>query len=300
MNYQQIEVFLAIIDFGGMSQAAEQLFTTQSSISKQLKNLEEEIGVKLLYREKGIRHVHLTPDGERFYPIAKEYQTAHQRIEQFKDSELRDTLKVASIDSLNTSVLNNLYPEILKRMNRLKLIITTNQTDYIYDMINRQDFDIGFVLSEYRWPNVVVKPFIRQNFKLLIYSEHPMDVSRKISPEELNPNKEIFQPWGPTYLVWHEYWWPQKQYQVKIDTVSMMKIELFREGSWTIVPDSVATLYARSPLFHIFDMESAPPARQCYYIKNRYLGGRRTRAIEEFEAVLEEYKREMRITDEGE
>lgn len=298
MNYQQVEVFLAIIDFGGMSQAAEQLFTTQSSISKQLKNLEEEIGVKLLYREKGIRHVHLTPDGERFYPIAKEYQAAHQRMEQFRDSELRDTLKVASIDSLNTSVLNNLYPELLRRMNRLKLIITTNQTDYIYDMINRQDFDIGFVLSEYRWPNVVVKPFIKQSFKLIVYSEQSMDTGRKVSPEELDPNKEIFQPWGPTYLVWHEYWWPQKQYRVKIDTVSMMKIELFQEGSWTIVPDSVAMLYADSPLFHIFALESAPPVRQCYYIKNRYLGGRRTRAIEEFEAILEEYKRE--IMDEGE
>ena len=290
MDYDQIKVFLAIVDTNSVSKAADMLFVSQSTISKKLRSLEDELGIHLLHREKGQRHVSLTPDGERFYPLAKEYQNTSLRLEKFKESESRDTLRIASVDSLNNSVFRNLYPILLNRLQHLELVVTTNQTNYIYELVNRQDFDLGFVLSEYRWPNIIVTPFIRQRFKLIIYSSQPMDSSCPISVEELDPTKEIFQPWGPSFQQWHEYWWPKNGYRIKIDTLSMVDVSLFQENYWTIVPDSVANLYRDNPLFHILDLANPPPERQCYIIRNKYPQMNCIRAMKEFESILSEYQ----------
>ena len=292
MDYQQIRAFLAIVDTNSVSKAAELLFVTQSSISKKLKSLEDELGTRLIYREKGLRRIHLTPDGERFYPLAVEYKNTNQRLEQFCEGEARSSLRVAGVDSLNSSVLAPLYPELLRRCPGLELTITTNQTSYIYEMVNRQDFDLGFVLSEYRWPNVVVEPFIRQRFNLVICSDAPLDENRVYSPEQLDPTLEVFQPWGSVYQRWHEYWWPTNGYYIKVDTVSLASEALFKENYWSIVPDSVAALYRGNPKFHIFELSPAPPERQCYLIRNRYPQNSCIRAIAEFKEILAELQEE--------
>ena len=69
MNFQNIETFLTIVQEGGISQAAERMFTTQSNVSKQLKKLETELGVTLINRDKGVHYAYLTGDGEQLVTI---------------------------------------------------------------------------------------------------------------------------------------------------------------------------------------------------------------------------------------
>lgn len=70
MNYSQIESFLTIIRLGSLSKAAEQLYVSQSTISQRLHSIEKEYDVVLLNREKGVKSVTLTHEGERFYQLA--------------------------------------------------------------------------------------------------------------------------------------------------------------------------------------------------------------------------------------
>lgn len=68
MNSQQLEYFLAVAKGKRFSHAAEELFISQSSLSKQIKSLEEELGVDLFIREPA--GAVLTPAGEVFYEYA--------------------------------------------------------------------------------------------------------------------------------------------------------------------------------------------------------------------------------------
>ena len=52
MTIVQLEYLLAVVNFGSFSLAAERSFVTQPSLSMQIKNLEEELGVVLLDRSK--------------------------------------------------------------------------------------------------------------------------------------------------------------------------------------------------------------------------------------------------------
>ena len=288
VNYQNVEIFLTIVQEGGITQAAERLFITQSNVSKQLKRLEEELGVTLINREKGMHSAHLTPEGERFLPVAQDYRYSHLRVVNFKDNENRITLKIASIDSLNASVLYQIYPELMKRLPNLALTVTTDQSDIIYDMVNRQIFDVGFVLTDSRWPNIVVKPFISQKFCLILYSEKRQ--VEKLSLKALDPKREIYQPFGTKFQSWHEYWWPNHQYQIQVEYDISGTQALFTEGAWTIVPETVALKYLNKKHFHLVEVEEALPTRDTYYIVNKHPIASCRESLQAFEQLLEEYK----------
>ena len=62
MELKQIRYFLAIVEVGSFSVAADELYISQSSLSKQISALEKELGVRLFDRSK--RQIALTAAGE--------------------------------------------------------------------------------------------------------------------------------------------------------------------------------------------------------------------------------------------
>lgn len=63
MNFQNIEYFLTVVEYGSFSKAAQSLFISQQSLSENIRRLEDEVGTPLLNRGKTIT---LTPAGECF------------------------------------------------------------------------------------------------------------------------------------------------------------------------------------------------------------------------------------------
>lgn len=87
MNNMQIEYFLTTCDNKSFSKAAKELYITQPSLSKQIANLEKELGLNLFDRTVKLT-TKLTPAGELFYNFFSKYMI-----------ELNDTIREAS--SLN-------------------------------------------------------------------------------------------------------------------------------------------------------------------------------------------------------
>lgn len=88
MNFAQLKYFLAVAREEKFSTAAESSYVSQSSLSKQIKSLEEELGVDLFVRSaKGAA---LTPAGEVFHEFAtktyRRYEDVLVRLEQYADT----------------------------------------------------------------------------------------------------------------------------------------------------------------------------------------------------------------------
>lgn len=69
ISLKQLEVFVAVVEHGGFTRAAEALFFNQSTVSAHISQLERALGRELFVRSR--RHLHLTPAGEQVYPIAR-------------------------------------------------------------------------------------------------------------------------------------------------------------------------------------------------------------------------------------
>lgn len=129
MELRQLKYFVEVARLKSYSLASKSLFITQSTISQQIRKLEEELGVELLTRDT--RHVGLSDYGEQFYPCAVqllEYaQAGTDRIRDVKNLHV-GTLSVGCTYAfgplLKQTVLDfyKQFPHI-----RLSIIITSKE-----------------------------------------------------------------------------------------------------------------------------------------------------------------------------
>ncbi len=70
ISLKQLEIFVAVVEYGGFTRAAEELFFNQSTVSAHISLLEQVLGKELFVRSNR-RHVRLTKEGEQVYPIAR-------------------------------------------------------------------------------------------------------------------------------------------------------------------------------------------------------------------------------------
>ncbi len=98
MTIVQLEYLLAVANYGSFSLAAEKCFVTQPSLSMQVKNLEEELGVVLLDRSK--KPVIPTETGlvvlEQARETIKNFQRLKEQVNELK-GEIAGTLRLAVI-----------------------------------------------------------------------------------------------------------------------------------------------------------------------------------------------------------
>ena len=72
MNFRYLQILIAVVDYRGVSAAAEHLNISQPAVSSALRTLEDEVAVKLVERFSGGRRTKPTADGMKLYAEAKE------------------------------------------------------------------------------------------------------------------------------------------------------------------------------------------------------------------------------------
>lgn len=114
MKLDEIETFLAVWEHSNIAHAANQLYIGQGTASSRVLRLEEELGVQLFVRQKGLRNVVLTPEGEYFLPLAQQMLSLWQQAQHIKNRLIFQELRVAAIDTLNHFLLSELYSNFME------------------------------------------------------------------------------------------------------------------------------------------------------------------------------------------
>lgn len=149
MNTTQVNYFLMLAELQNFTTAAEHLYTSQPTLSRQIKNLEDEIGVRLFTRRNN--SVWLTPAGQEFYiglrKIYHDYGTLREKVQatekglsgEIRIGVLSDQL-VDDTTQLALEKFHNLYPNIL---------ITFRRMDYrqIHSELLKNTIDIGLTFK---------------------------------------------------------------------------------------------------------------------------------------------------------
>ncbi|GHK51538.1 hypothetical protein KPZU09_12740 [Klebsiella pneumoniae] len=91
--FENIKIFIEIVDAGSFAQAAENLQIHRPAVTKALQQLEQESGVRLLQRTT--RRLYLTPEGKSFIVAANRCSRADDLLESFApDRPIRGQLRV--------------------------------------------------------------------------------------------------------------------------------------------------------------------------------------------------------------
>ena len=271
MIYNGIEVFLEICRSGTFSKAAEVLHLTQSTVSRRIKLLEEELGAPLIDRHKGERTVCLTSFGEKFISVAERWKILLQETHQLQTI---DNLKITigAADSVNNYILPPLYYALYQQP--ISLRIRTNHSNELYTLVQNRDIDVGFVLHEQIISNVIAEPFLKEKMVVLRPGRFGMQDIQTILPTELNPSKELYASWNPVYDAWHDrYWDPFCVKRIYIDSLPLL-LSIFgkitESDYWVILPMSIAFSCQQTIPCTIQYLSEPPPDRICYKITHSH------------------------------
>lgn len=230
MNYDEVFTFLEIIKQGSITKAAEALYISQGTASARMQSLEESLGITLFYRQPGIRSILLTPQGEEFQSIARQYVSLCFEAEEIKHRNQFRTFHIACTDSFNRLLSTEFYPQFTEKHPDIILSIYTEHATEIYEMIDSGEADLGFGKSLHSNKNVTATP---------LYSEESVLLHHINS--EILPQNEIHTHYSDSFEDWClTHFFNADHPKLTIGTLSMLEPFLKEINTWAIVPRSIA------------------------------------------------------------
>jgi len=149
MDFKQIEAFVNVVRYKSFSKAADATFFTQPTISTHIRNLEKELGVKLLDRKS--RTVEMTPQGSRFYKYAVEMINARaQAFEALNDDSgyIGGILEIQTSSIPGTTFVPALLAGFRKEHRSIQYYVSVSDTQTVIENIGERRGEIGFVGEE--------------------------------------------------------------------------------------------------------------------------------------------------------
>lgn len=293
MDILKIETFLTIVKAKSISKAADSLFVSQATVSQRLNALEEELGVALLERSKGIRVIKLTQKGEQFILIAHKWMDLFNDMESQLGAEQKLSLAIGYTESMIIHLFAPLYKSLLRgdRGKVFDLTLRTERSTEIHKMIENRELDIGFVYSLHPSNNLLITPLFFEPLFVITLSSNPNKMKTAYHPSELDPQFEIYTNWSSDFQAWHQNFWNSgvQPYMV-LDSEYSINDYLDSENLWAIVPKSVADMCQKlNPDIFVYKLLGKPPARVCYKISHTLLRESRKKGLALFSNLMTEY-----------
>lgn len=177
MELRHLNYFQAVADELNYRKAADRLFISQPGLSRQIKQLEEELGVQLFERDK--KHVELTAAGKFLKGevdfVLNHLETTKQQLLQIANGR-EGELRIGFLGSASNQVL----PELLKKINQNFPKVTTSLEELSnqvqVEMIQKDKLDLGFVRLASVPQELEMKSVYRDKFSLVVPVNHPVTV----------------------------------------------------------------------------------------------------------------------------
>ena len=189
MNLQQLRYLCAVVDHGlNVSVAADALFTSQPGISKQIRQLEDELGVPIFIRQ-GKRLAALTAGGEVIVATARralqELNNLKRVGAEFK-SEDTGSLAIATTHTQARYVLPPVLKRFAERYPKVRLLLHQGNPAQVAEQTQRADVDVGIATEALAdFPGLVSLPCYTWNRCVLVPKGHPLAKVRPLTLEAL-------------------------------------------------------------------------------------------------------------------
>lgn len=254
MELRHLRYFVAVAAHGSFNRAAQILYLTQPALSRQVKDLEEELGVPLLIRGKNA--VTLTQAGERFYEEAREVLARAELAVQRIRSEARiEVLRIGYAPSATADIL----PQTLKKFHavqpgvRIELADLSPEETIRIAGLGQLDLVIALEPSVTNIPGFEWATLRRVNLVLVMPLDHSLAELKQVSPKRLRdlPLVGLAQEGFPEYVphvrnILKPFGITPRFVALERDGVSTLFASLAANNAAAILADSVVALMPRS------------------------------------------------------
>lgn len=186
---QQLRILKAVATEKNFTKAADVLYISQPSLSKQIKTLEKNLDTLLINRERNT--ISLTESGtvllqysERILALCEESCRA---LIDLKNGD-RGNLTVGASQTIGTYLMPRILALFAQNYPQIDLKVQVNSTRLIAKNIINREIDIAVVggeISDDLKKNLTIQPFVYDELSLIISKSHPFAKKKKINKEDL-------------------------------------------------------------------------------------------------------------------
>ena len=187
MTIIQLEYLLAVANYGSFSLAAEKCFVTQPSLSMQVKNLEEELGVIVLDRSK--KPVLPTGAGLAVIRQAKEAVQAFAMVREVVSdlqNEISGTLRLGVIPTIAPYLLHRFIPDFVRKCPKVELQIREMMTGDIIRALDRDMLDAAIMAGGTSPEGIREEELFNDRFFAYVSTDHPLCQRSNIRIEDID------------------------------------------------------------------------------------------------------------------
>ncbi|AHC19400.1 MULTISPECIES: LysR family transcriptional regulator [Paenibacillus] len=193
MELRQLQYFMKVAQKEHVTQAAEELHVAQSAVSRQIHQLEEELGVNL-FMQKG-RNLQLTPVGQLFCKrvetIIKDLERAVLEVHEFLDPEGGE-IRIGFPHSLGIHLIPTVVAEFRKRYPNVKFRFKQGMYPSLIRDVLAGEVDLAFV-SPFpdRHDHVEGDVVLTEELFAVLPPNHPLATAKHITLSQLKGEKFI-------------------------------------------------------------------------------------------------------------
>lgn len=187
MELRHLRYFVAVAEEGSLTVAAERrLHTAQPSLSRQMRDLEDEVGVQLFARS--VRGIELTPAGRAFLDHARlalaQVEAAATAARNAVHPE-HPTLALGFLSGTEPQWLPAVMHALHDELRRIEVSISSRHSPQLAEALAAGKLDAAFMRPEEGYPDLVYKVLISEPLCVVLPSDHRLASKDMISPRDL-------------------------------------------------------------------------------------------------------------------
>lgn len=185
MELRLLQYYLTVVREGNISKAADVLHVTQPTLSRQMGQLEEELGTQLFIRG---RHLELTDAGVMLKRRAEEVTALVGKIEDdfSNEKEIGGVISIGSGGLYSSRILPEVMSGFRKLHPKVSFHLYTNSADYVKEQMEEGILDFGLLLEPVdvtKFDYIRMKD--RERWGLLLRKTHPLAKKKAIRKEAI-------------------------------------------------------------------------------------------------------------------
>ena len=187
MELDQLKLFADLVREQSFTKVAERNFLTQPAVSLRIRNLEEELGTKLL--ERTTRKVLVTEEGRILYDYARDILAKAEEVKTVlleRKDQMVGSVRLATVHSIGLHELPAYLKQYISRYPQVGLHIDYQTGDIVYRIVQEGDADLGLVAYPEPHASLVVLPFLEDELVAICHTEHPLARREAIRLHDLN------------------------------------------------------------------------------------------------------------------
>lgn len=186
MELRHLRYFVAVAEELNFTRAAERLRTAQPSLSQQIRDLEEELGVPLFTRTK--RHVALTPAGAVFLDESRLVLAQAERACQMARAAARPAggaLRIGMVPAAEIKIFPRMMSLMRSQYPAVDLTFQSLTTPEMEEALLAGTIDVAFLRPPVASSRLASETVLEEELVVLMPADHPLAALKAITPEAL-------------------------------------------------------------------------------------------------------------------